>query len=406
MPLTPEDPRLTAWLLGELSDRDARDVKHAVAVDPALQLAVREIEAVQRSLSDVLSSGRVSLFPRQRNAILLEARRMDVVRSASAVGFPKRRVSWFFPVAAAAVLALACWLLVLLPGQQGDPPSDLAKHPVSPEQADGPEAWPSSLDAGPIQPSTQSNSVDLDFPVLIPRQRVTVSDQPVLPLPVRAGRHSLGWIRGSIRERKCLPSVHAVRLEEILNQFPLYPAGVASVAHGVALSSESVACPWSPDSQLLLIAWQAAKERDCDLSAFFHPNPGGVQTYRLLGYSRVAGAQAGHLPTRLDAGSVHSLLIELQPREGMESFGKILWKVNGKDAPTLVLPAGRLAPPSRDARFAALVASYSQWLSGQTDALDGRILARMAEDLRVGPLPTEREDFLLLVDETAELSGR
>ena len=44
MKLHPEDPRLTAYLLGELPADEATAVEHAIAADPALQLAIKDYE--------------------------------------------------------------------------------------------------------------------------------------------------------------------------------------------------------------------------------------------------------------------------------------------------------------------------------------------------------------------------
>lgn len=408
MSLKPEDPKLSAWLLGELSDEEAAEVERAVAVDPALQMAVRDIERVQRALANALSPEAAVLFPRQRSAILLEARRMDIAKPGIAPTASKAKISWFFPAAAAAVLALACWLLVLLPKQnEGDLAGNGQKGKPD-SAADDRATWPapSPADAGPVQPATQTGALDLRFPVLIPRQSVATADQPVLPLPIQAGDQSLNWVKRSIREEKRLPSVHAVRLEEIINQFPFRPAGISAVTQGVSLSAEATACPWRSDSRLLVLSWRAAKHQACEISAAFHPDRDGVRSYRLLGYSRMSGAESPELPTHLAAGAVHTVLLEIQARHDVDHFGSIVWSVNGKPAPSLVLAAKPASSSSDDARFAALVASYSLWLAGQTDALDGRVLSDLAEELRGHEKSDGRIDFLRLVDETAELSGR
>ena len=44
--ITPDDPRLTAFALGELAGEDAKLVAAAVAQDPALRAAVDDVRAV------------------------------------------------------------------------------------------------------------------------------------------------------------------------------------------------------------------------------------------------------------------------------------------------------------------------------------------------------------------------
>ena len=50
MKIEQDDPRLTAYVLGELSPQETRQFDHAIAGDPALKLAVKEIERAQAEL--------------------------------------------------------------------------------------------------------------------------------------------------------------------------------------------------------------------------------------------------------------------------------------------------------------------------------------------------------------------
>ncbi len=53
--LSPDDPRLTAYALGELPDNERVAIESAVQADPALQAAVAEIRALAGDLSDALA---------------------------------------------------------------------------------------------------------------------------------------------------------------------------------------------------------------------------------------------------------------------------------------------------------------------------------------------------------------
>ncbi len=57
MKLHQEDPRLTAYILGELAPAEAKAVEHAVAGDPALQLVLAEAEKTQSQLCELLGGG-------------------------------------------------------------------------------------------------------------------------------------------------------------------------------------------------------------------------------------------------------------------------------------------------------------------------------------------------------------
>lgn len=413
MTFRPDDPQLSAWLLGELSAEQAAAVERAVAADAALQMAVRELESVQKLLTNSLSPRSSELFPRQRSRILQEARRLDAARKP-VVEFPVRArktpVSWFFPIATAAVLALACWLLIQLPS---DPEQPLASGPEKPGTSESPSAppahWPSPApgESTPAQPASapaESLEFGLKLPKLLPRRAVAAAEAPVLPLPVQAGSLSLSWVTRAIRDEHRLPPASAVRFEEIINRFPLRPTGPVSVSQGVTLTAESLACPWRPSSRLLLVSLRGAAADASEVAAAFRPHAASVREYRLLGYARVEGALEVELPKSLPAAALHTLVIEIQPDSSASTLGAIEWTVNGKPAADLPLPFIRDAEPSDDARFAALAACFSQWLTDGASPNDRDILLGMVRELRAPGLPADREDFLRLVEEASALA--
>lgn len=412
MSIRPDDPKLSAWLLGELSAQEAAAVERAVAADPALAMAVREMESVQRLLANTLAPEVTSLFPRQRGSILQEARRLDAARPVVAIPArkPATPVSWFFPMAAAAVLALACWLLVQLPSDDRAQTADQATKP-NPPAAKEPSLWPAPApaDSAPsavAMPAAQTTDSQVKWPVIIPRRAVKAADQPVLPLPVQAGTRSLDWVTHAIRDEQRLPSIHAVRFEEIINRFPVRPAGMASVAQGVALAAETVSCPWRPSSLLVVISLRGASGGAREVTAEFRPQLSGVRAYRLCGYATAQGAKEVALPTSLAAGTTHTLVLELEPATPGASLGSIEWSVNGRSAPGLVLPHRRDKEPSDDARFAALVACCCEWWGGAASAVDREVLQGLVRELHAPNLPAGRADFLRLVEQALELPPR
>jgi hypothetical protein len=410
MALRPDDPKLSAWLLGELSAGEAAEVERAVAADPALKLASQEMERVQRLLSNTLAPQQASLFPRQRNTILQEARRMDA--SSRVVAFPARPkspASWFFPIAAAAVLALASWLLIQLPSGENPQVADGGKDTKKPTipSVDA-TSWPApapseSGRSAVVMPASQAVDAHPHFPVLIPRSVVNALESPILPLPVQAGQMSFDWVTTAIRSESRLPHPHAVRFEEILNRFSLRPVGTAALSKGVALSVESVPCPWKPSSELLVVSLRGAAGDARDVTAAFQSNPAVVRSYRLLGYARAQGAVEGSLPTQLAAGASHALVIEVQAEKSSASFGSIEWTVDGQSAPVLEVIRRADTTPSNDARFAALVAASSLWLSEPSGAIDKELLSAMIREHRSSAMPADRADFLRLIDEAMAL---
>ena len=74
MKLHQEDPRLTAYALGELPPEEAAVVARAIAADPALRAAFTETEKTSHSLTETLCGEVQRLQPRQRDAIRRAAR--------------------------------------------------------------------------------------------------------------------------------------------------------------------------------------------------------------------------------------------------------------------------------------------------------------------------------------------
>ena len=60
----------------------------------------------------------------------------------------------------------------------------------------------------------------------------------------------------------------------------------------------------------------------------------------------------------------------------------------------------RDSEPSDDARFAALVCTFSQWLSNRpAGEIDSGLLAALARETVSDTLPADRADFLNLIDQ-------
>jgi negative regulator of sigma E activity len=443
-PIQPEDPRLSAFLLGELPSDEAAAIERAVAADPALALSLKELESVQRLLSNTFAPETACLHPRQREAILRAARHAD--EGGKIIPLPSQRSSRksiLIPLAAAAMITLAVFLVLRLPA--GPPPT--AQKPSLPNEppailplevallpAPGPaDNGSSPSDARPTAASgleksaaTQSAALienselflrtvaerlaaspvpdEKVLPPLQPRAPVYAADHPMLPLPVHVGRASLGWISHSVRNAHQRPPAAAVRLEEMLNHFALRPAGATAFAQGVTLSTEIISCPWKPSSSLLLVSFRGHKDAARDLKANFCANPSAIRRYRLLGFSPVVGISAGPLPARLPAQSVTTLVVEVEPTGTSNQFGSIEWLVSGKASPSLVLSRQAESEPSDDARFAALVCTYALWLTGEAAGLiDTELVAALARECAAEGIGADRVDFLTLVEQSLNL---
>lgn len=452
MKLHPEDPRLTAYLFGELAADEAAAVERAAAADPAVRLALRDVERIQMLLTDTLAPSSSSLLPRQRETVRRSARQADQAGKVLTLSSHRRSWKpWLIPLSAAAAIILAVTILTRLPSGPGGTlvarpaavPTDNRWDQVPLEIALLPAPAPadpsrSEGGSGVVRPvagaATTLNEHALardaalettgdeflrkvgerleatpapapaDLPDLLPRGMVSAAEHPLVELPVLAGKASLGWIKQSIREEGALPSPKAVRLEEILNAFPLRPTGITAVASGVTLSSELLPCPWKPSSSILIVSIRGAADAAREVRPAFRADPEGVRRYRLLGFSTVSGVESGSLPTRLPAKAVTTIAIEIEPLGIAPELGFIEWSVDGEAAAAVPLVRQAAAEPSDDARFATLLCTFAQWLSGeQAGVIDHEIVAALTREIDAPGLPADRADLLTLIREALDL---
>jgi hypothetical protein len=421
MNLHPDDPRLTAYLLGELPAEEAAAIKRAVATDPALQAALREMETVRDLLAETLTPQSATLRPWQRESIR-RAAKYDKVNPLNI-----RRKSWkpwILPLAAAAAIAL---IIVISSGKP-----DTGKHIVHSESSSRKPERPAIKLLPAPGPADANQSTTAGFkavpvpgselPALRPRGYLAAADFPTLDLPVQSGKSSLEWIRKSILTDRRLPDHNAVRLEEILNSFPIRPTGVTVIArvpantwhpdnrdngvtsHAATIATETLACPWKPSASLILISIRGNPYADCEVRAVFHANPANVRRYRLLGFAPVEGRDQIPLPSHLPAKSATTVVIEVEPSTIAGDLGTIEWSVNQEDAPPVQLIRRGDAEPSDDARFAALICTYAQWLARENSGLiDHELLSALTRENASDTLPPDRADFLNLIRQSLDL---
>ena len=77
MKITPDDPRISAYLLGELGPAEAAEIERAAAADPAIRLSLDEMRRTTAFLDGLFGAGEAALHPAQREAILRAGRDAD-----------------------------------------------------------------------------------------------------------------------------------------------------------------------------------------------------------------------------------------------------------------------------------------------------------------------------------------
>ncbi|MBK1880939.1 von Willebrand factor type A domain-containing protein [Luteolibacter pohnpeiensis] len=413
MTLTPEDPRLTSYLLGELSPEEAAAVEKAVAEDPKLQAALSKFDDIRELIGDSLMRNDYQLHADQQDAVRRSAVLADRTRKLTPAPVAVRK----FPIKPV-LIALGTVAVVVILGavifggskdqpvaSSGSPeastPDESVAAPALPKFAIGPDN-PSGFSAAPV---LENRPDEAEFPPLLFRNPIAASESPVLSLPIRSGHTSLDWVSNFIHQNSKLPPVNSVRIEEFLNAFELLPAGSAAIAKGVSLSAEAISCPWKPSAVLLIVSLRGAPNANHEVTASFRADPTMVSHYRLLGYSPMSG-EGKDLPmtTQVPAKSMVTLALVIEPQGVAKNFGTLDWTVDHESAPAVPMVFNPSNEPSDDARFAALVCTYGQWLAGdQRGIIDTEIVAAMAREVASESISPERYSFLELIDRSLSL---
>ncbi|QTN33510.1 hypothetical protein HZ994_14710 [Akkermansiaceae bacterium] len=374
MKLHTEDPRLTAYILGELPPEEALAVEHAVAGDPSLRMVVAEAEKAQSQLTGLLGGGRDTLLPRQRDNIRRAAK--EAARNGKVVqlgSHRKARKSWVVPFAAAAAIAAGIFILTKIPATKGGGKgvSGNSANNAAPPSA-MPDAVPRDGTAGAIR------------------------------LPLRAGKESLAKISSAVRIASRKPSADEVSVPEMLNAFPLRANAAVALKGGCKLGAEIIPCPWKPSGSLILIEVRGAKDGERSLSVEYKADAGSVISHKLLGYPPASGSAANPAASRMSPNSTMLLVLEVNSRS--ENLGRLAWSVDGSPAPSIPLLRNPEQEPSDDARFAALVCGFGLWLRGEDAAsLDETMVLGLAREVAADGLVPDRYDFLDLVDQAVKL---
>ena len=377
MKLHQEDPRLTAYILGELPPEEARAIEHAIAGDPALRLLVAEAEKAQSKLCDLLGGDTDELLPRQRDNIRRAAKeaarkgkieRLDSHRQARKV--------WFVPLAAAAVIAAGIFILTKIPASVAGKGNHVA-----------------------------GSNGKVDVPTNSPKENPGTGKGGTVVMPLRAGKESIAKISSAIRVAGRKPSMAEVSIPEMLNAFPLKANGSVALKAGCKLGADVIPCPWKPSGSLVLVEVHGARDSARDISVEYAPDGATVISHRLIGYPPVTGEAKSATASRMEPNATMLLMIEVESKT--LDLGKLVWSVGGEDAPAVPLVRNPESEPSDDVRFAALVCAFGKWLRGEDGSLlDEPVVLGLAREVAADGLVADRYDFLDLVDQAMKLPGK
>jgi len=288
--ILPDDPRVTAYALGELEGAERAEIEAAVQRDPALRAAVEEIRAMARQLEESFSS---EPLPEVKPIATASEKPHAQKTHAGAQGKLLRFPQLYYVVgglAAACFAVMLAWnqpelerreaerrlameartrelaesaalqrqreaVMLAMPAAPREQGFRDASHPIMARKA-APAALLARVDAR-LNTESYAYRAESDF--------LSVAQNPLSTFSADVDTASYANVRRFLRDGR-RPPVDAVRIEEMLNYFPYrYAPPPTDSSVPFAASMEVAEAPWAPEHRLVRIGLKgreiAASER-------------------------------------------------------------------------------------------------------------------------------------------------
>ncbi len=259
MSISPDDPRLTTYALGELSELKAEEIteiEDGIANDP---LVAAEIDALQASAQFMQAS-----FAAQAATHLPQEKRSELIKRSTS-----NTVPWMAIVGTLAAAGIVVGLL--LPSISSASMSSNHARDEALKQYD----YTGSLGSEP--PMRISALVDEDYstPIIQSDNYNSIQESGFKSLRIKGNDFSTFSIdvdtasysdmRSHLTQYNRLPQANAIRIEGMINYFDYQYAGPsADSAHPFRYHVESAVCPWNKQNRLMRIGVQAKRIAKAD----------------------------------------------------------------------------------------------------------------------------------------------
>lgn len=392
MKLHPDDPKLTAYALGELSAEEGAALENVIAESAEAQAWVAEVEMLAATMKDAFS------------ADLVERMRIPTLQ------FPTARSLWaedrWSTFAAAAVLMVAALVAAVTAKTPGEPSSFAQSRHVRAR--------------GDVHVDIEAELLDDDVGTLTRQgdRFVAAADNPIATFPIEVGKASYPDVQRTITSGS-LPRRGTVRIEDMINYFT-YNDPPPEMGQPLSITAEVAGCPWRPEHRLVRVALRASgvsNDRSAiiaqDVTAQLEFNATSVSSYRLVGYDQALKDGA---PGEIHSGDAVTVLYEVVPSNmaaaAAETFAvKVYYKQPARDVAEMVeafvTDEGQdFASASPDFKFAAAVADFGMFLrdSSVENRLRLRAIAELANKGRGSDPDGRRAEFIQLIRQTQLLT--
>lgn len=369
MKITSNDPRLSAYLFGELSDTDSTEVQRALASDPALRLGFEELQATTSFLESVFADqGATSLLETQRRSVIRASREADVADKVVDLKSSRRGgKAWIGGFAAAAAVTLAALISTRFDFGGSTPLANVERQDnlsmialPGPGGGDAKVNGVGSSGSASAADKRASDRVEASANLASPTtgSLPEFSNASELRLPAVLGTQSLGLVMDAISSGT-LPQRDLVRVEELINSCAI--SGVQP-----RLQVATLACPWAENSVLVAVQVTAGSDDLADVTLL---SSSGCSR-RVLGSFATVDDQL--VPTVLPADRRTLMLLEMIPDSAP---GEVSLST---ESGSLVNPISLTPTDSSDELdHAVVMATFGLWLRGE--GVSAEQLAKVVE---------------------------
>ena len=359
MKITPDDPALTAFALGELSESDSAAVASALASDKVLARESAAITSLGGLLRETLRGEVLSLGDDRRAEILKAGHRPDADVLVLEHRKKSRRQSMMVVLGVAAAVVAGFVGLSKLG----------SSHPITPGKGDAANRGGSARPSGTVieNQGEENPSEAIDS---------RIGSSVVLPLFIKSVDPS--FVEKSLNRDGELPSRDRFKIETWVNAAQIISEPKVTVG-GVGVYSELGPCRWNVDRSLLLVSLRPMDGKKIPLEATLNFNSDRVASARLLGSS---GESEAALPRTGVLEAARTFLYEVDFQEGEGQVGSVDLKT--ADESEGYLPIGTTPRDeeavSIDFKTARTLAGFAKW--GASDSRDRETLRTLSKAAR------------------------
>lgn len=340
-----DDPKLTAFVLGELSPEESREVQQAIRNDKKIAAEVKAIEDVIQLVSLGYGDNQLRLSAKQRGKIFAAGSSPTIEDISSA-----KTIS-LFPWLASGV-GIAATITLLLAIMKTTPTANspstgfnyntFTYKDMSAQMAAGTSDWApdSTISAQPHKDEINQALAQEPQNFLVELKKKIKETNVSTPtgsyqetdwiqtkninsthIPLSAGRTSWEWISQALHSGQEIPP-SSIRPEELINSFR-EPFVADFNIKSVTASLELVKCPWNPNTLTAVIQFSNTSHQAVPRVSAGISFSDSVREFRVIGYAKQSKLTSPSTIS-MESGYTHTIIYEIVLKDDSPSYRKLV----------------------------------------------------------------------------------